>query len=137
MGPSEFTTARPISAPYSSWRRRIDSGEPSNPERLASTTGGRLPLAAFRARASFFDDCGKSAPPPELRPSPGRSRAEGAAATRSHQAHGPAAEMGTTDHGGLTAAQVAPALERVVLIHHAEITRQISKSFFGRGSSRG
>src|ERR1700746_2011263 len=62
MGPSKLTTARPISAPYSSCSRRIDSGDPSNPERLASTTTGRLPLAAFMARATFLDDRGKRVP---------------------------------------------------------------------------
>ena len=62
MGPSKFTTARPISAPYSSCRLRMDSGEPSKPERLASTTTGRLPLAALIARATFFDDWGNSVP---------------------------------------------------------------------------
>ena len=54
--------ARPISAPYSSWRLRIDSGDPSKPDRLASTTTGRLPLAALIARAAFFDERGKSVP---------------------------------------------------------------------------
>ena len=54
--------ARPISAPYSSWAFRIDSGEPSKPDRFARMTRGRFPLAAFAARASFFDDCGKSVP---------------------------------------------------------------------------
>ena len=54
--------ARPISAPYSSWRFRIDSGEPSKPDRFASTTSGRLPLAALIARAVFFDDRGNSVP---------------------------------------------------------------------------
>ena len=62
IGPSKFTTARPISAPYSSWSERIDSGDPSNPERFASTTSGRDPLAALTARAIFFDDCGNSVP---------------------------------------------------------------------------
>ena len=41
--------ARPISAPYSNWMFRSDSGEPSNPDRFASTTNGRLPLAALIA----------------------------------------------------------------------------------------
>ena len=54
--------ARPISAPYSSCRLRIDSGEPSKPDRLASTTRGRLPLAELIARAAFFDDFGNSVP---------------------------------------------------------------------------
>src|SRR5919205_1318543 len=62
IGPSKFTTARPISAPYSSCSLRIDSGDPSNPERFASTTTGRLPLAALMARAAFLDDCGKRVP---------------------------------------------------------------------------
>ena len=62
IGPSKLTMARPISAPYSSWRLRIDSGEPSNPDRLASTTSGRLPLAALIARAAFLDERGKSVP---------------------------------------------------------------------------
>ena len=62
MGPSKLTTARPISAPYSSCSRRMDSGEPSNPDRLASTTSGRLPLAALIARAAFFDERGNSVP---------------------------------------------------------------------------
>src|ERR1039458_8984351 len=53
----------PISAPYSSCRWRSDSGDPSKPERLASTTTGRLPLAALIARATFLDDMGKSVPP--------------------------------------------------------------------------
>ena len=55
-------TARPISAPYSSCQWRIDSGEPSKPDRLASTTSGRLPLAALIARATLREDCGNSVP---------------------------------------------------------------------------
>src|SRR4051794_25627257 len=47
--------ARPISAPYSSWSWRSDSGDPSKPDRFASTTTGRLPLAALRARATFYN----------------------------------------------------------------------------------
>src|SRR5450759_4435789 len=62
IGPSKLTIARPISAPYSSCSLRRDSGEPSKPERFASTTRGRLPLAALMARATFFDDCGKGVP---------------------------------------------------------------------------
>ena len=62
MGPWKFTIARPISAPYSSWRCRIESGDPSKPERLARTTTGRLPLAALIARAVFFDERGNSVP---------------------------------------------------------------------------
>ena len=54
--------ARPISAPYSSWMFRSDSGEPSKPDRLASTTIGREPLAALIARAVFFDELGNSVP---------------------------------------------------------------------------
>src|SRR5680860_1400722 len=45
IGPSKLTMARPISAPYSSCILRSDSGEPSKPDRFASTTKGRLPLA--------------------------------------------------------------------------------------------
>src|SRR5271166_4464224 len=41
---------------------RIDSGEPSNPERLARITTGRLLLAALIARATFFEESGKSVP---------------------------------------------------------------------------
>jgi hypothetical protein len=41
---------------------RIDSGEPSKPERLASTTSGRLPLAVLTARATFLEESGKSVP---------------------------------------------------------------------------
>ena len=48
--------ARPISAPYSSCRLRIESGDPSKPDRFASTTRGRFPLAALIARAAFLDD---------------------------------------------------------------------------------
>src|SRR5437763_11507866 len=62
IGPSKLVIARPISAPYSSCHRRIDSGEPSKPDRLASTTSGRLPLAAFTARASLRDDWGNRVP---------------------------------------------------------------------------
>ena len=62
IGPSKFTTARPISAPYSSWRARIESGDPSKPDRFARTTSGRLPLAALIARAAFFDDRGNRVP---------------------------------------------------------------------------
>jgi hypothetical protein len=54
--------ARPISAPYSSCSFRSDSGDPSKPDRLASTTSGRLPLAALIARAAFLDECGKRVP---------------------------------------------------------------------------
>ena len=62
MGPLKFVTARPISAPYSSCQCRIDSGDPSNPDRFARTTSGRLPLAAVTARAVLRDACGKSVP---------------------------------------------------------------------------
>ena len=62
MGPLKFTTARPISAPYSSCSLRIDSGEPSKPDKLARTTTGRLLLAALMARATFLEDCGNSVP---------------------------------------------------------------------------
>src|ERR687893_383590 len=62
IGPSKLVIARPISAPYSSWMLRSDSGEPSKPERLARTTSGRLPLAALMARAVFFDERGNSVP---------------------------------------------------------------------------
>src|SRR5918997_6935720 len=62
IGPSKFTIARPISAPYSSCQLRSDSGEPSKPDRLASTTSGRLPLQALIARAVFFDERGNSVP---------------------------------------------------------------------------
>jgi hypothetical protein len=41
---------------------RIESGDPSNPERFARTTSGRFPLAELIARAAFFDDRGKSVP---------------------------------------------------------------------------
>src|SRR5665647_3463434 len=62
MGPWKFTMARPISAPYSSCRCRIESGDPSKPDRLARTTTGRLPLAALMARAVFFEERGNSVP---------------------------------------------------------------------------
>src|SRR6185503_20177644 len=62
-GPAKFTTARAISAPYSSWSLRIDSGEPSKPDRLARITAGRTPLAALSARATFLLDSGNSVPP--------------------------------------------------------------------------
>jgi hypothetical protein len=62
MGPTKLTIALPISAPSSSWTLRSDSGEPSKPDKFASTTTGRLPLAALIARAVFLDDCGNSVP---------------------------------------------------------------------------
>src|SRR5205823_9713427 len=62
IGPSKLTIARPISAPYSNCSLRIDSGDPSNPDRFASTTSGRLPDAPLIARATFFEDCGNSVP---------------------------------------------------------------------------
>ena len=62
IGPRKLTMARPISAPYSSWRLRIDSGEPSKPDRFASTTIGRFPEAALMARAAFLLDRGNSVP---------------------------------------------------------------------------
>ena len=62
IGPAKLTIARPISAPYSSCSLRIDSGEPSNPDRFASTTSGRLPLAALIARAAFLDERGNRVP---------------------------------------------------------------------------
>ena len=58
--PLKRTIARAISAPYSSTPRRIDSGDPSKPDRFARITTGRFPLAELIARATFFDDCGKS-----------------------------------------------------------------------------
>jgi hypothetical protein len=57
-----LTTARPISAPYSNSILRSDAGEPSNPDRFASTTWGRFPLAALIAWGVFFEDCGKRVP---------------------------------------------------------------------------
>lgn len=54
--------ARPISAPYSNCRLRIDSGDPSKPDRFASTTSGRLPEAALIARATFLLDFGNRVP---------------------------------------------------------------------------
>ncbi len=82
-----MTTARPISAPYSSWRLRIESGEPSKPERFASTTSGRLPLAALIARAVFFDDRGNRVPAvqvsgPSLGGKPGRGTGRDSMPTR-------------------------------------------------------
>src|SRR5271157_2215193 len=62
IGPLKLTTARPISAPYSSCNLRNDSGEPSKPDKLAKITTGRLLLAALMARATFFEDSGKSVP---------------------------------------------------------------------------
>src|ERR1039457_4734907 len=62
MGPRKLVTARPISAPYSSCQRRMDSGDPSKPDRFASTMSGRLPLAALMARANLRADCGNSVP---------------------------------------------------------------------------
>ena len=62
MGPRKLTIARPISAPYSSCSLRIDSGDPSKPDRFASTTSGRFPLAALIARAAFFEERGNSVP---------------------------------------------------------------------------
>src|SRR5918998_1970560 len=62
IGPSKLTRARPISAPYSSCHLRSDSGEPSKPDRLASTTRGRLPLAALIARAVLYDERGNRVP---------------------------------------------------------------------------
>src|SRR3974377_1473741 len=62
MGPLKFTTALPISAPYSNWSRRMDSGEPSNPDRLARITTGRLLLAELMARATFLEDSGNKVP---------------------------------------------------------------------------
>jgi hypothetical protein len=74
IGPRKFTTARPISAPYSSCSSRIDSGEPSKPLRFASATTGRLPLAALMARAIFFEASGNSVPGVKVSgPSPGTS----------------------------------------------------------------
>src|SRR5579872_7003959 len=54
IGPRKLTIARPISAPYSSWSLRIDSGDPSNPDRFASTTSGNRPLVVL-ANLSGFD----------------------------------------------------------------------------------
>src|SRR6266704_5890923 len=73
MGPRKLTTARPISAPYSSCHERIDSGEPSKPDRLARMTTGRLPLAALIALAILRDDWGNNVPDVQLGgPSAGR-----------------------------------------------------------------
>ncbi len=62
IGPLKLVMARPISAPYSNCHLRIDSGEPSNPDRLAMTTSGRLPLVALIARAVLREACGKRVP---------------------------------------------------------------------------
>ncbi len=66
IGPSKFTTARPISAPYSSCHFLSDSGDPSKPDRFARMTTGRFPLAAFNARAIFLDACGNNVPDVQL-----------------------------------------------------------------------
>ena len=76
MGPLKFTTALPISAPYSNCSLRIDSGEPSKPDRLAKTTTGRLLLAALMARATFFEDCGNRVPARPLVGSVGGNKSE-------------------------------------------------------------
>ena len=62
IGPSNSTTALPISAPYSSCRSRIDSGDPSKPDRFATSTTGQIPLAARMARAALREEFGNSVP---------------------------------------------------------------------------
>jgi len=46
--------------------RRSDSGEPSKPDRFATTTAGRFPEAELMARATFFEAMGKSVPPDQV-----------------------------------------------------------------------
>ena len=118
-GPSKLVTARPISAPNSSWRRRIDSGEPSKPDRLARTTTGRFPLAALIARAVFFDDMreqGAGGPRSRDR-RPGRTRAPAhRMRLEAEERHRDAADVRVPDDRCVGRQQVLPALERLVVL---------------------
>ena len=103
--------ARPISAPYSSWMLRSDSGEPSNPDRFASTTSGRLPLAALIARAVFFDDCGNSVPGGPLVRAVGRAgtRAAGWPRLDADDRHRVPAEVRVHHHRGVGVGHARPS----------------------------
>ena len=113
IGPSKLTMARPISAPYSSWMLRSDSGEPSNPDRFASTTSGRLPLAALIARAVFFDDLGNSVPEVNWSgPSAGRNPRRGMLPRLdADDRHRVAAEVRVHHHRGVGVGHPGPPLQ--------------------------
>ena len=135
IGPSKLTMARPISAPYSSWRLRIDSGEPSKPDRLASTTTGRLPLAALIGpRHLLATTAGRACRPCRCR---GRRWAGSRDAAPScdsmpMQAHRDAAEVGVLHDGRLGVGHAGPALERLVVLvgdgphHGADVERLLA-----------
>ena len=115
IGPSKLTIARPISAPYSSCSRRIDSGEPSKPARLASTTSGRRPDAALIARAILREDCGNSVPAVHCSgPSAGTgAEARQRARLDAEQRDRPPAEARVPHDRVLGLAHARPALERL------------------------
>ena len=121
IGPSKLTMARPISAPYSSWMLRSDSGEPSKPDRFASTTRGRFPLAALIARAVFFEDCGNRVPDVHWSgPSAGHpALARDDPRFDADDAHRNSANVRVEHHGGVGVGHVGPPLEhRMVLVDH-------------------
>ena len=77
-----------------------------------------MPLAARSARATFFDDSGKSVPPVHsLGPVVGaRAQARQIAALDADQADGVAAEMRVPDDRGLGAGHRRPALEAAAVL---------------------
>ena len=97
---------------------RSDSGEPSKPDRFASTTTGRLPLAALIARAIFFDDSGNSVPGRPLVGTVGRQEAGRGSGRDSmpRTRHRLAAEVGVQDHRRVGVRHPRPALERRVVL---------------------
>ena len=134
IGPSKLTIARPISAPYSSWSRRIDSGDPSKPARFASTTSGRRPDAALIARASFLEAAGNSVPDVHCSgPSAGTAPKRGSGRdSMPEQRHRPAAQAGVPGDGDLRLAHPGPALERLAVAvdhrahHRADVERLLA-----------
>ena len=97
---------------------RIDSGDPSKPDRFASTTSGRPPLAALIARAAFFDERGNSVPAVHVSgPSVGgKPRARHGPGLDAEQRHRVPAEVRVEDDGRLGVRHARPALQRRVVL---------------------
>ena len=134
IGPSKFTTARPISAPYSSCSRRIDSGEPSKPARLASTTSGRRPRRRVDRARDLLRRLREQRARGPLVGAVGRHRAEARQRARldAEHRHRPAAEVGVPHDRDLRLAHRGPALERRVVgvghraHHRADVERLLA-----------
>src|SRR5579884_4227106 len=116
MGPLKLTTALPISAPYSSCSLRMDSGDPSKPERLARSTIGRLLLAALMARATFLEERGKRVPALHCSGPSAGTKPSRETGFDSDNANRVAPEVGIPYYGCLRPLHSGPALKRQMIL---------------------